>query len=104
MLRINMRKNLHISKLYLSIEFVEYEICMYNNNNNVNQTFNATVSVWDTALDTEADVMRVPANITCSLALMGVEGVELLGTMDVEVTGNITRFEITNLNNLSWPF
>ena len=72
--------------------------------NNINQTFNATVSVWDTALDTEAEVMRVPANITCSLALMGVDGVELLGTMDVEVTGNITRFEITNLNNLSWPF
>ena len=44
--------------------------------------------MWDTALDTEADVMRVPANITCSLALMGVEGVELLGTLDVEVTGN----------------
>jgi len=44
--------------------------------------------VWDTALDMEADVMRVPANITCSLALMGVEGVELLGTLDVTVTGS----------------
>ena len=47
--------------------------------------------MWDTALDMEADVMRVPANITYSLALMGVEGVELLGTLDVEVTGNKIR-------------
>ena len=54
----------------------------------VNQTFNATVSVWDTALDTEADVTRVPANITCSLVLLGAAGVELMGTLDVQVTGN----------------
>ena len=45
--------------------------------------------MWDTALDTEAHVLRVPANITCSLALMGVEGVELLGTLDVTVTGKL---------------
>ena len=71
----------------MSIEFVE--TCKIINNKNNVKTFNATVSVWDTALDMEADVMRVPANITCSLALMGVEGVELLGTLDVTVTGKL---------------
>ena len=67
----------------LSAEFTDLDTLVP-----VNQTFNATVSVWDTALDTEAEVALVPANITCSLALMGVEGVEIMGTLDVQVTGN----------------
>ena len=56
----------------------------------VNQTFTATVSVWDDALDMEAEASGVPAGITCTLSLMGVDGVDLLGTLEVAVTGNMT--------------
>lgn len=58
----------------------------------VNQTFTAIVSVWDDALDMEADVSSVPAGITCTLSLMGVDGVELMGTLDVAVTGSQATF------------
>jgi len=58
----------------------------------VNQNFTATVSIWDDALDMEAEASGVPAGITCTLSLMGVDGVDLLGTLEVAVSGSQATF------------
>ena len=58
-----------------------------NTLNPVNQTFTATVTVWDDALNMPAEAASIPAGITCTMSLLGVTGIDLMGTLDVAVTG-----------------
>ena len=60
---------------------------MLNTLNPVNTSFTVVVSVWDDALDMPADASVVPTDITCTISVMGVAGVELGGTLEVPVTG-----------------
>merc|ERR1712025_1217133 len=59
-----------------------------NTLNPVNQTFTAVVTVWDDALDMPADASVIPADITCTMSVLGVDGVELMGTLDVAVAAD----------------
>jgi len=59
-----------------------------NTLNPVNQSFTAVVTVWDDALDMAADASVVPAGITCTVSVLGVDGVELMGTLDVAVAAD----------------
>jgi len=62
-----------------------------NTLNPVNQTFTVVVSVWDDALDEAADGALVPSDATCTISVMGVSGVDLMGTLTVPITnGNAT--------------
>merc|ERR1712227_10887 len=65
---------------------------MLNTLNPVNTSFTVVVSVWDDALDMPADASVVPTDITCTISVMGVAGVELGGTLEVPVTGGNATF------------
>jgi len=63
-----------------------------NTLNPMHENFTAVVSVWDDALDMPADASVVPADISCTVYMLGVEGVDLMGTLEVSVVDGSATF------------
>jgi len=63
-----------------------------NTLNPMHENFTAVVTVWDDALDMPADASVIPADISCTVYMLGVEGVELMGTLEVAVTDGDASF------------
>jgi len=59
--------------------------------NPMHENFTTVVTVWDDALDMPADASIIPVDIKCTVYILGVEGVDLMGTLEVSVVdGNAT--------------